>query len=77
MAVSAVQFAMRITLMVFLVSFLVLQIAVPGISPGTATAQAASPDKKLTYTVQQHDTLLKICSRYPWHIDIKNHQIRR
>ena len=42
---------MRITLMVILVSLPVLQIAVPGILPGTATAQAASPEKTLTYTV--------------------------
>jgi len=70
MAVFAVQFAMRITLMVILVSLPVLQIAVPGILPGTATAQAASPEKTLTYTVQQGDTLLKICSS---HRHLTNH----
>ncbi len=70
MAVFAVQNAMRITLMVILFSLPVLQIATLGTLPGTPTAQAASPEKTLTYTVQQDDTLLKICSR---HRHLTNH----
>jgi hypothetical protein len=71
MAVSAVQIAMRITLMVILASLPVLQIVAPGIMSGTGTALAAEQAiPTLTYTVQQGDTLLKICSR---HRHLTNH----
>ena len=71
MAVFAVQIATRITLMVILVSLPVMQIAAPGILPGTGMALAAeSSHQVLTYTVQQGDTLLKICSS---HRHLTNH----
>jgi len=71
MAVSAVQNAMRITLMIILVSLPVLQMVAPGVLSGTGVALAAEPTTStLTYTVQSGDTLLKICSR---HRHLTNH----
>jgi len=71
MAVSAVQNAMRITLMIILVSLPVLQISAPGNLAGVGVASAAEPTvPTLTYTVQSGDTLMKICSR---HREITHH----
>ncbi len=62
---------MRTTLMVILVSLPALPMVAPGILPGTGAALAAeSTTSPLTYTVQQGDTLLKICSR---HRHLTNH----
>jgi len=71
MAVSAVQNAMRITVMIILASFSALQMTGPGALSGTGTVFAAeSSSQTLTYTVQQGDTLLKICSG---HRHLTNH----
>ncbi len=71
MAVFAVQNAMRITLMVILVSLPVVQLDAAGVFPGTGVAMAAeSTTPTLTYTVQSGDTLLKICTR---HRHLTNH----
>jgi hypothetical protein len=71
MAVSAVQNAMRFTLMITLVTLSGLQISAPGNLGGVGVASASEPTvSTLTYTVQQGDTLLKICSR---HREITHH----
>jgi hypothetical protein len=65
MAVSAVQNAMRITLMVILVSLPVLQHDGLVIKAGAQAAEAREPaPTTLSYTVQDGDTLLKICARH-------------
>ena len=65
MAVFAVQNAMRIILVVILVS--ISQLPLPGaatrLGAQDALASGSAP-ASLAYTVQEGDTLLKICSRY-------------
>jgi hypothetical protein len=71
MAVSAVQFATRIRALVLFILLAVLPLLTPGIIFEAGLAQAAEAENSaITYTVQQGDTLLEICSA---HRHLTNH----